>query len=98
MRSYGWISHPRKMIAQANCPTASAFEWNRMAKLMSNGFQRVGKSPFRRRQIQLAFEMDRFAPGRDRRIPVVLCEKISPAVRHRESQTDRCAFSGGGSA
>src|SRR5437763_2873866 len=47
---------------------------------------------------RLAFEMDRFAPGRDRRIPVVLCEKISPAVRHRESQTDRCAFSGGGSA
>src|SRR5207253_11180310 len=41
---------------------------------------------------RLAFEMDRFAPGRDRRVPVVLCEKISPAVRHRENQTDRCAF------
>src|SRR6266576_7179625 len=47
---------------------------------------------------RLAFEMDRFAPGRDRRVPVVLCEKISPAVRHRENQTDRCAFSGTGSA
>ena len=41
---------------------------------------------------RLAFEMDRFASGRDRRVPVVLCEKISAAVRHRENQTDDRAF------
>src|SRR5207244_5912910 len=47
---------------------------------------------------RLALEMDRFAPDRDRRVPVVLREKISAAVRYRENQTDRCAFSGSGSA
>src|SRR5438874_7771667 len=43
---------------------------------------------------RLALEMDRFAPDRDRRVLFVLCEKNSAAVRHRENQTDRCAFSG----
>src|SRR6266496_910122 len=47
---------------------------------------------------RLALEMDRFAPDRYRRVPVVLCEKIPPAVRHRKNQTDRCALSGVGSA
>ena len=46
---------------------------------------------------RLALEMDRFAPGGDRRVPVVLCEKISATVRYPENQTDRCAFSGFGS-
>src|SRR5439155_13812464 len=46
----------------------------------------------------LALEVDRFAPDCDRCVPVVVCEKISPAVRHRENQTDRCAVSGVGSA
>ena len=44
------------------------------------------------------FEMDRFAPDCDRRVPVVLCEKISAAACHRENQADCCAFSGSGSA
>src|SRR5437764_6419742 len=42
---------------------------------------------------RLALEMDRFASDRDRRVPVVLCEKIPTSVCHRENQTDRCAFS-----
>src|SRR5205807_3083169 len=46
----------------------------------------------------LALEMDRFAPDCDRRVPVVLCEKISAAVRYRENQTDCFAFSGSGRA
>src|SRR5437879_5051767 len=47
---------------------------------------------------RLAPEMDRFAPDCDRRVPVVLCEKISAAVRYRENQTDCFAFSGSGRA
>src|SRR6266403_5467646 len=47
---------------------------------------------------RMALEMDRFAPDRDRRVPVVLREKISATVRYRENQTDRCAFSGSGRA
>src|SRR6266550_4808158 len=46
----------------------------------------------------LALEMDRFAPDCDRRVPVVLCEKVSAAVRYRENQTDCFAFSGSGRA
>src|SRR5437763_7268076 len=47
---------------------------------------------------RLALEMDRFAPDCDRRVPVVLCEKVSAAVRYRENQTDCFAFSGSGRA
>src|SRR6476620_11120747 len=47
---------------------------------------------------RLALEMGRFTPDCDRRVPVVLCEKISAAVRYRENQTDYFAFSGSGRA